>query len=78
MKNIKKFRKIIKLFRSYGIHLTGKLKEKNFYHQLNMDEIYVHGLIFEAEYLLGFEIEVDWKKIQRPVDLIKIVAQKKR
>ncbi len=66
------------LFRSYGIHLTGNLKEKNFYHHLNMDEIFVYGLIFEAEYMLGIEIEVDWKKIQRPVDLIKIVLKKKR
>lgn len=73
-----KFRKLVLLFRSYGIHLTGNLKEKNFYHHLNMDEIYVHGLIFEAEFLLGIEIEMDWEKIQRPVDLIKIVAQKRR
>lgn len=69
-----KFRKLILLFRSYGIQLTGNLKEKNFYDQLNMDEVFVHGLIFEVEYLLDFKIEMDWKKIQRPVDIIKIVA----
>ena len=73
-----KFRKLILLFRSYGIQLTGNLKEKNFYDQLNMDEVFVHGLIFEVEYLLGFKIEMDWEKIKRPVDLIKLVAQKKR
>ncbi len=69
-----KYRKLILLFHSYGIQLTGNLKERNFYDQLNMDEIFVHGLIFEVEYLLDFKIEMDWEKIKRPVDLIKLVV----
>lgn len=41
----------------YGIPLTGKNKTANFYQELNMDQAYVHGLIFELELELNKEIQ---------------------
>ncbi len=61
---------ILAVFSSYGIALTGKRKHAHFYHQLRMDRVYIFGLIFELEILVGVTLEEDWETIQTPSDLI--------
>lgn len=68
--HIREIRQLIELFESYGIELTGAKKFKNFYDQLKMDEIYVHGLIFEVECLLQKEINCNWSELACPRDVI--------
>lgn len=45
-------KKAVKVFHSYGISLSGPRKNDHFLRQLNMDPIFVNGLIFELEYNL--------------------------
>ncbi|MCU0400016.1 MAG: acyl carrier protein [Algoriphagus sp.] len=45
-------KKAVEVFHSYGITLTGKRKHAHFIEQLNMDPVFVNGLIFELEYNL--------------------------
>jgi hypothetical protein len=45
-------KKAIEVFHSYGISLTGQRKNDHFVQQLNMDPIFINGLIFELEYNL--------------------------
>lgn len=45
-------KKAIEVFHSYGIYLAGQRKNDHFIQELNMDQIYVNGLIFELEYNL--------------------------
>lgn len=70
MRNFKKLRKLILLFRSYGISLIGQNKFKDFHYQLNMDKIYVYGLIFEVEFLLKKEISCNWEELNNPHEVI--------
>ncbi|EON76444.1 hypothetical protein ADIS_2894 [Lunatimonas lonarensis] len=67
---IRNIRQLIQLFHSYGIQLTGRKKLRRFQDQLKMDEIFVHGLIFEVEYLLQKEIEGNWEDLNCPKDVI--------
>jgi len=54
---ISKIRKAIEVFHSYGITLTGSRKNDHFVQQLNMDPIYINGLIFELEFNLQVYIQ---------------------
>ena len=49
-------KKIIHVFRKYGIVIIGKRKFDDFYHDLHMDKIFVNGLIFEVEFALRKDI----------------------
>jgi acyl carrier protein len=71
MKNISALKKTICIFKSYGIPLTGKRKSANFYKELNMDKIYVSGLVFELEYCLD-KVLADEKanRVETPSELI--------
>ena len=46
-------KKAIAVFQTYGIHLTGQRKKADFFKELNMDKVFVDGLIFELEMGLG-------------------------
>lgn len=64
-------KKAIGVFRTYGIPLTGKRKSANFYKELQMDKIFVDGLIFELEYELKRELEDETvSRIETPSELI--------
>ncbi|MDX5338353.1 MAG: acyl carrier protein [Cyclobacteriaceae bacterium] len=47
-----RLKKAIEVFHSYGISLTGPRKNDHFIKQLNMDPVFVNGLIFELEFNL--------------------------
>lgn len=45
-------KKAVEVFHSYGITLSGQRKNDHFIQQLNMDPVFINGLIFELEYNL--------------------------
>jgi hypothetical protein len=49
MTQVTTYRKIIEVFRLYGINLAGKRKFDHFYHDLKMDQVFVNGLLFDLE-----------------------------
>lgn len=57
---ISSLKKIILVFRRYGIQIIGKRKFDDFYHDLHMDKIFVNGLIFEVEYELKKDLEEEF------------------
>lgn len=50
--NFSKLKKAVRVFHSYGITLAGQRKNDHFFRKLNMDPVFVNGLIFELEYNL--------------------------
>ncbi len=54
---ISKIRKAIAVFHTYGIILTGQRKNDHFVKQLNMDPVFINGLIFELEFNLQVFIQ---------------------
>tara|TARA_R110002020_G_scaffold474444_1_gene705769 strand:- start:280 stop:510 length:231 start_codon:yes stop_codon:yes gene_type:complete len=50
-------RKITQVFSEYGIVLTGQRKHDHFLFDLQMDKIFLNGLIYELEYALNIELE---------------------
>ncbi len=71
MKNITEIKKAIGIFRTYGIPLTGKRKAADFYRELQMDKVFVDGLIFELELELKKEVEsAKLEKVNSPSDLL--------
>ena len=74
MGNYEKKKKAIGVFNSYGIPLTGNRKNANFYKELKMDRMFVDGLIFELEFQLKKELEVDQIfKLQSPSELLSVL-----
>jgi hypothetical protein len=71
MGTYEKKKRAIGIFNSYGTPLTGNRKNANFYEELKMDKIFVDGLIFELEYQLNKELEVDQiTTLQSPSELL--------
>ncbi len=52
-----KLKKAVKVFHTYGITLVGPRKNDHFIKNLNMDPIFINGLIFELEYCLQVFIQ---------------------
>jgi acyl carrier protein len=52
-----KLKKAIQVFHTYGITLVGPRKNDHFITNLNMDPIFINGLIFELEYRLQVFIQ---------------------
>jgi acyl carrier protein len=68
---ISSLKKIIRVFRQYGIVIIGKRKFDNFYHDLHMDKVFVNGLIFEVEYALRKDIsEESIVSVSTPLALV--------
>ncbi|MCE7056072.1 acyl carrier protein [Algoriphagus sp. AGSA1] len=67
-------RKITQVFGEYGIVLTGVRKHDHFIYDLQMDKIFLNGLIFELEYALNKELE-DHKvfQVNAPSQLIALL-----
>lgn len=74
MKNYSELRKISKVFQQYGIDLTGKRKFASFERDLQMDKVFVNGLIYELEYELSKVLE-DEKvaNVQAPAQVIELL-----
>lgn len=77
MKNFNTLRKIAHVFHLYGIDLSGKRKFDNLYKDLNMDQIFVLGLIFELELVTKKQMnDKDAYEIQAPAQIIqKLTAE---
>ncbi|MCC5935795.1 MAG: acyl carrier protein [Lunatimonas sp.] len=59
MKRVTTYRKIIEVFRLYGINLAGKRKFDHFYRDLKMDRVFVNGLVFDLELATLKELNED-------------------
>lgn len=69
-------KKIIRVFRKYGIVIIGKRKFDDFYNDLHMDKIFVNGLIFEVEYALRKEIsDENFSSVSTPLALVNAFLQ---
>lgn len=76
MKNITVFRKIIQVFRLYGINLFGKRKFDHFYHDLKMDQVFVNGLVFELELATQKQLrDEDVYSLQVPAQVIQKLVE---
>jgi D-alanine-D-alanine ligase-like ATP-grasp enzyme len=72
MNKITELKKAIGVFHTYGIPLTGKGKNAHFYQHLNMDKVFVNGLIYELEFQLKHELaENKLSYMESPLDLLK-------
>ncbi|WP_236613207.1 MULTISPECIES: acyl carrier protein [Rhodonellum] len=80
MNNYTQLRKIIQVFHQYGIHLFGKRKFDNLYHDLKMEPIFVMGLIFELELASTMQLnDEDAYSAQVPAQIIqKLIGGKER
>jgi acyl carrier protein len=64
------------VFHSYGISLTGHRKNAHLIQQLNMDPVFVNGLIFELEYHLQVVIQEEkLKKASTPREIIRLLLE---
>ena len=73
---ISSLKKIIRVFRKYGIVIIGKRKFDDFYLDLHMDKIFVNGLIYEVEYALRKEIsEENIPSLSTPLALVNAFLQ---
>lgn len=73
---ISKIKKAIEVFHTYGITLTGQRKNDHFVNQLNMDPVFVNGLIFELEFNL--QVFIQEEKLQdacTPRQLISLLME---
>lgn len=67
-------KKAIEVFHSYGITLAGPRKNDHFITNLNMDPIFINGLIFELEYRLHvFVQEENICSAKTPKELIALL-----
>ena len=57
MNDFSKLRKAVGVFQLYGISLIGNQKKKNLFKDLQMDPVFINGLIFELELALQVEVE---------------------
>jgi hypothetical protein len=68
-----KLKKAVRVFHSYGIVLAGPRKNDHFISQLNMDPIFVNGLIYELEYNLQVSLQEEYlSKACTPKEVIQL------
>ena len=73
---ISKIRKAIEVFHTYGITLTGERKNDHFVNHLNMDPVFINGLIFELEFILHVIIQEEKiKEVCTPRQLIDLLME---
>lgn len=71
MKRVTTYRRIIEVFRLYGINLVGKRKFDHFYRDLKMDQVFVNGLVFDLELATRRELnDEDVSRLEAPVQVI--------
>ena len=69
-------KKAAEVFHSYGISLHGPRKNDHFIQKLNMDPIFINGLIFELEYQL--QVYIQEEKLRpacTPKELIRLFLE---
>ncbi|MHA7128542.1 acyl carrier protein [Algoriphagus namhaensis] len=67
-------KKAVEVFHSYGISLSGPRKNDHFIQNLNMDPVFINGLIFELEYQLQrFIQEEKLCSAKTPKELIQLL-----
>jgi hypothetical protein len=69
-------KKAVSVFHSYGITLVGPRKNDHFIQNLNMDPVFINGLIFELEYNL--QVSIQEEKLRgacTPKQLIRILLE---
>ena len=75
--NISSIKRILGVLKKYGIQITGKRKYDHFYEDLNIDKVFVDGLIFEVEYELKKELADEYlQAVESPFSLVKIFLEK--
>lgn len=75
--NISSIKKILGVLNKYGIQITGKRKYDHFYEDLNIDKVFVDGLIYEVEYELKKELgDEHIQSVESPFSLVKIFLEK--
>ncbi len=68
-------RKLVKVFDSYGIDLKPRQRNLHLKNDLHMDDVVIHGLIFELELASGNLLEKDYRDLElRPARLIEEFA----
>ena len=68
-------KKAIEVFHSYGITLIGQHKYADFSKQLQMDPVFINGLIFELEYQLHVIFQEEkLGTVNTPKDLIELLV----
>ena len=69
-------KKAVEVFHTYGITLAGPRKNDHFIKNLNMDPVFINGLIFELEYQLKVFIqEENICSVKTPKELITLLLQ---
>lgn len=69
-------KKAVEVFHSYGINLAGSRKNAHLIQQLNMDPVFVNGLIFELEYQLQVVIQEEkLKNASTPREIIELLLE---
>jgi acyl carrier protein len=69
-------KKAVEVFHTYGITLAGARKNDHFITNLNMDPIFINGLIFELEYQLQVFIQEEKIcNVKTPKELITLLLQ---
>ena len=69
-------KKAVEVFHSYGIDLTGQRKNAHLIQQLNMDPVFINGLIFELEYQLQVIIQEEkLKRASTPREIIEFLLE---
>ena len=77
MGNYLKLRKAVFVFKQYGITLFGNNKKANLYRDLNMDPVFINGLVFELEFALQVEMDKNLElKMTVPAQLIQNLVEK--
>ena len=67
-------KKAVEVFHSYGITLIGQQKNAHFIQQLDIDPIFLNGLIFELEYQLHVILQDELLgEVKTPKDLIALL-----
>ncbi|MFN3996530.1 acyl carrier protein [Algoriphagus sp.] len=67
-------KKAVVVFHSYGITLSGQRKNDHFIQQLNMDPVFINGLIFELEYNLHIILQDEMlRKACTPKEVIRLL-----
>lgn len=75
--NISLIKKILGVLNKYGIQTTGSKKYDHFYKDLNIDKVFVDGLIYEVEYELKKELgDEHIQAVESPFSLVKIFLEK--
>ena len=68
-------KKLIKVFDSYGISLKTKDRNLHLKNDLQMDEVFINGLIFELELASNKHLDKDFHELElRPAQLIREFA----